>query len=120
MQRAAKSATRQEARLQELLATSAELEAQVGDLRLFVEVLLAAAPESRPVAEQQTERARLMRDLEARLMGSIACHRARARVGIPCFVVSSGLDNWRRANNAHVQTCCRCGKSHVRVTRFMF
>ena len=70
LQRAAESAAQQEARLKELQAGSAELEAQVGDLRLFVEVLLAAAPESRPVAEQQAERARLLRELEVRFAGT--------------------------------------------------
>ncbi len=77
LQRAVESAAQQEARLAAAQAASAELEAQVGDLRLFVDVLLATAPDSRPAAELQAANARLTRDLEACLR---MVHAARPRV----------------------------------------
>ncbi len=77
LQRAVEGAAQQEARLVAAQAASAELEAQVGDLRLFVDVLLATAPDSRPAAELQAANARLTRDLEARPWDAPA---GRARV----------------------------------------
>ena len=65
LQRAAERAAEQDAHLAASRASAAELEAQVADLRLFVDVLLAAAPESRSIAELQAAQARLGRDLEA-------------------------------------------------------
>ena len=53
-----------DARVTSLTAATAQLRSTVADLDLFVNVLQAVSPGSRPLAELRASEARLMRDLQ--------------------------------------------------------